>query len=768
MQIKPYTRGEAIPAKPAAKPGPLAEGSGHSGPEDFADYADQPNAAGIPAAAPFAQSVPSTPPTYLQVLIQRIIKRRRLLVVWMLATAAVAFAVVKTFGRPTWKAEASLYYSPDYSYSNRRLYTPPNIQTMLSLIKSAEVVEKLRAEKGLDASVDTIQNRLTVSVMRQSDVITVSLEWPDRAQAEELADLILNLSIEQYEHLRAKLSKQALANLNESLRRTLDDEQTQRRKLSDSLSKRNIFDLKVEKDNIIREIAMLDLQIETAKSEKSSLENQMRAMDIQIKNLTAEMPKDGEAPLSESEIQLLRTLKETRERQAARQREVDQAKIKLRAKEDEYKRNLPLYQKGYISGQDWTLLTSEIATLKVTISGSKEVQEMDEEIKKLEKRIFDVKKGAATIPLQQARFDRLKLEVALEVMPKKIDDLKASLAERRTRQQFLLEVEKETMTDQQALDTLLIRRSQLTMQKQEHEKLEADLALMNQAKAADAPQSGELTVYSKASAGTAPSSTNHAKLVVAVFALSMLLFLGLIVVVDMPKALAAVPKAAPPESGWPLAVPVRRPMPPTTRGPQPETSSEHLRALAGRIAHGATERGAIVLFTPAAPRLRVETLMGDLGCYCSQMGGKVLIFDARPPEQRPAPPAWAGLKADLVARDVESYLDGLCDKPGSCFVPTLIAGIEYSRADLVGHLQGVMAMYRFRRLVHEMKERFAVVLMITPDRYRGGQGDVFATLAEGVVVVLTENADPKDVEDYLQDLRNSETPIYGAVTVPAS
>jgi hypothetical protein len=195
-------------------------------------------------------------------------------------------------------------------------------------------------------------------------------------------------------------------------------------------------------------------------------------------------------------------------------------------------------------------------------------------------------------------------------------------------------------------------------------------------------------------------------------------------------------------------------------------NNEQLRSLAERIAPDPAERGKIVLFTPTAKGLRLENLLGDLACLLTKPSAKVLVFEARTSAENPAYPIWTGPSSREVADHLESYLDGRSELTGSCFAETLISSIDYARGDLSRQLQGVMAMYRFRRLMNDMKDRYSVVLMITPERYQGEEDDVFTTLGEGIVVVINQDADPGDVEAYLRELRACETPVYGAFTVP--
>jgi hypothetical protein len=255
----------------------------------------------------------------------------------------------------------------------------------------------------------------------------------------------------------------------------------------------------------------------------------------------------------------------------------------------------------------------------------------------------------------------------------------------------------------------------------------------------------------------------------------MLLFLGLVAVRDMPGALAhakaaylqtGTAQSAHAASNLPVPAWNNPSMTPAMRGLDQVESSEHLRALAARIAQNISDRGSIVLFTPAVEGLRIEALVADLGCYYAQHGGRVLVFDSRPLEKLSTIPAWAGPKAEAAEEEVRSFLLGQSDDPTACFASTLISSIDYSRGDVSKLLSGVLTMYRFRQLVQEMRNYYSLVLLITSEMCRGGEENVLSSLAEGVVVVLNDGADPAEVDAYIRNLNANDITVYGTVSVP--
>src|SRR5690242_15177517 len=99
---------------------------------------------------------------------------------------------------------------------------------------------------------------MTVNVVRNSVFILIQFDWPDKEEAAIIAGRIQELALEQYEHLRKKISEQALKDLDTSVIETEANLFAAKNKLSESLEKKGIYDIRAEKDNIIREIAALD------------------------------------------------------------------------------------------------------------------------------------------------------------------------------------------------------------------------------------------------------------------------------------------------------------------------------------------------------------------------------------------------------------------------------------------------------------------------------------------------------------------------------
>ena len=74
-------------------------------------------------------------------------------------------------------------------------------------------------------------------------------------------------------------------------------------------------------------------------------------------------------------------------------------------------------------------------------------------------------------------------------------------------------------------------------------------------------------------------------------------------------------------------------------------------------------------------------------------------------------------------------------------------------------------MYRFRQLLEEMRQRYSRVLMIGPSARDLDDLQMLTAFSEGVVLVVQDHANPHDVNTYVEALKTSETPVFGAVVI---
>jgi hypothetical protein len=127
---------------------------------------------------------------------------RRLARYWWLfllaggASAAVAWEVGQRYHKEVWRPEGQMLYRPaPLPESMRALYTPPSLETYTILMKSPPILEAIREEFGLAASVQDLDRAFTVEHPRGSENFYVRIDWGDPVQAAAMVNRLMELHI---------------------------------------------------------------------------------------------------------------------------------------------------------------------------------------------------------------------------------------------------------------------------------------------------------------------------------------------------------------------------------------------------------------------------------------------------------------------------------------------------------------------------------------------------------------------------------------------
>src|SRR5262245_16719510 len=132
----------------------------------------------VPAADATPDSPPGAirPPSLLSVFAREAWNRKGLLLIWALATAAIATAAIFHFARPVYRAEGKLSYIPNYRGGTKSIYTPPNIQTAVQILKAPEVLDTVRDRHLPDMPKDDFSKAVRIEITKQSELIDVSFD----------------------------------------------------------------------------------------------------------------------------------------------------------------------------------------------------------------------------------------------------------------------------------------------------------------------------------------------------------------------------------------------------------------------------------------------------------------------------------------------------------------------------------------------------------------------------------------------------------------
>jgi hypothetical protein len=739
---------------------------------------------------------PAQPPSLVAVFAREVRKRKTLALVWALATVVVTAAVVFLFARPLYRAEGKYVYLPNYRAGGARpIYTPPNIQSAVQILKAPEVLEPVRQRHLPDVSKEQFAKDVRIEVARQSEFIDVGFDHPDAKVATAVASEIMTEGLKHFADERVRVAADGIAQLRKDREKAMRRLQEAKDDYAKTHLDQGVSDPLLEMTNVQVGLADVNRQLRAAHENEAKLKRQ-------IEVLSARQSADSDptdASMYESLLANLQTQMVAIQSEANIQHTIDEARVKLeeaQKKELQYRR-----VRGIVPENEYNEVVTQIKLHKATLAEAERTKKEREDI---QKRLEELKKQmAGGKPVRKAIVDQLvMLKLDLEGIPATIAALEVELKQRQADLSRMSKLQRELSAKDEEIKVLRLRVQDFDTQVTDATERGQDL------------YANDLRIHSMAAAGSAPNSTNTPKLALAVIGASAFLFVGYIALFCLPKlapdqlaglgasqsplpralvalvpfmqragvaaavgdrvpagtaaaggdAKSAEPKAAPPDPG------VRAPV--EARGKSLATESTRSsdedpvapKALAERMAEDGVDHGGIVLFTPTAEELQVAPAIGEMGQYFTQRGERVLVFDARAAAETPS---WAGPDAPAIASTVEGYLDGRAAAATDCFVPTSLQGIEYSRADLATRVGGVMAAHRFRQLVEEMRERYSVVFLVGPPVTVPDGDPLLATLAEGMVLVTEASASPSEVHAFVETMSHQvPTRLYGTLSVP--
>lgn len=784
MQIQPY------------QPQPLVPGNG-----------DRIQVPGGPAVAtPGPQ-----PPTLVRVFARETWKRKWLLAVWVVVTLVVAGAAVATFAKPVYRGEGRFSYRPLYGADGPRpIYTPPNIQSAVQILKASDVFEPVRLKHRPDLSPNEFAFRVHIEMARQSEFIDIAYDDPNPAVAAAVTEDLMAAGLQYFNTIRAVSLQGAVAQVSEDLERTKQDLERVKEEYADAFRKKGIASPEVELDNLKSALATIDTRL---------LEAQQRQAQIPLERTVLEAARD--APQGENEVAVdermlaaMNALLQQLQQQKLDDQALDEARINLKAAREKELEWRPLAVRGVIPRSEYDDLVTKLRVYESAVQRGEQAKKSRDQLQQRYDELRQQLKSGRPVRTKVIQ-DLRALDQEAQGLPGKIANLKAEQVRKKKQLAELIEVTREMGPKDEEVRLLRNQLQDYAMQLSTVSGRKLD------------PHANDLRVHVAPVTPVVPYSTNAPKLALALIGASGLLFIGYIGLFALPagtftgppaagglapppaagllpRALVALvpytqkPKAdqpalnpvaangmppaspppASPEAGAPMdQTPITEPVSPTHVPVEPPVAEpagnaepvavaepEPVRALAERIVEEGVDRGGIVLFSPTDEELRVAPAIGDLGRFFSDRGDRVLVFDAR---QAAETPAW--VRSDGVDASVAGYLNGLADGTTGCFVPTELQGVEYSRVDLSNHVSGVLETHRFRQLLEQMRERYSVVFVVGPPVNLEADHPLLASMAEGMVLVTETAANPVEVHAYLDTLcQQVPARLYGTLAVPKS
>ena len=107
-------------------------------------------------------------------------------------------AVLLVFAQPLYRAEGKFSYRPNYSRGLKPIYTPPNIQSAVQILKAPEVLEPVRERHLPNMSKDEFADHVRIEVSKQSEFLDVSFDNPNPKVAAAVANDLMKEGLKYF------------------------------------------------------------------------------------------------------------------------------------------------------------------------------------------------------------------------------------------------------------------------------------------------------------------------------------------------------------------------------------------------------------------------------------------------------------------------------------------------------------------------------------------------------------------------------------------
>ncbi|MCA9776998.1 MAG: hypothetical protein KC800_09790, partial [Candidatus Eremiobacteraeota bacterium] len=147
-------------------------------------------------------------PFDLRTLLLRVRQRWKTLLLGSVLATLSGVLLAVTFGERVYEAEAVLHYRPSEVEQN-----PPNLLTLLNMVKLQENLEEVRDKLELQTSLSSLSSAYKVDVRRDTELLVIQARSGSPEKASELALALREVFLESQESKRRNKLTAALSSL---------------------------------------------------------------------------------------------------------------------------------------------------------------------------------------------------------------------------------------------------------------------------------------------------------------------------------------------------------------------------------------------------------------------------------------------------------------------------------------------------------------------------------------------------------------------------
>lgn len=314
---------------------------------------------------------------------------------WRSAVCPLAVGLVMAimiswfYGKHSWESSGTMLYTPlPFSEGQKGLYTPPDLPTLVALVKSPNVLTELCKEYNLTIPTSTLDKLFKVTAARNTQTINVSLSWAEPEKCAALTRRLMELFIAQTRDCRRRIAELQ----NDDLAQRINEIDTKHGKAkllyAQFFTEHNLLDAKIETEVIAKEIESLTAARTKAQREQISFTAQREKISKELLQLRTDA--EGQRKFDAA----MESLSDNRKRQDRLRELIDDERSRqvllteLNAKRKDYERRNALYEQQAISKSDWEQSAKEIEVLTAKLQDNQKIQSWRDELVKIDEMVI--------------------------------------------------------------------------------------------------------------------------------------------------------------------------------------------------------------------------------------------------------------------------------------------------------------------------------------------------------------------------------------------
>ena len=691
--------------------------------------------------------------------------------------SVVASAVAST----SWTFKSTILYTPiPVGDAAEKLYSPPDLKTMATMITSPVVIQRVCEDLDLPIPPKALASLITIEEPKSMQRIGLELGWDDPDLGREILDKLTEVYGDYISSIRQDLVSGYLKDLDGNLGKNAKRLGAAQEALRQFNSRENVRDAEAELEHLITSIGTLEFKLETEQRERKDLEaqhaNVTDRLARQKEEAALESEKAKEAEAAEESVADNRRRQDRLNELIVEERRLNEIRAALFAAQQEFDRKLKLYDNGYISRAEFETIEAQVKALKSRIMEGDKIDKWKAELATIDKVVVpsggNKRKGSPVI--QQTLFKLIEIELDILTKDSQCNQLRLSISDKRRNVRRLQSLEQESTRLAKEVDAASGERDMLNAQ------LTALQAIHDYG-------NHEFTVVAPATSAMHHPSSNRKKMFILVFgALTMLLCAPFALLAVLLSLKQTIDEGCA-DRGLAVLTPRKSLLAMLTDA---GTSSEReiygwSRYVALRIQQLAPRAGSTVSVFPVGHRQYDVVMLTRIGSVLVDRDERVLIIEtSRPIESaelsnRRRIYGVDAMSADSVVQEVQNrfgaerpgLFDYLHDRADS--IEELLArGGGEANVDFIscgqhdGRFDRLFST-KMSKLLEQLRSDYSLILMYGPELHRTVDAELLARHSDGIVY-LHDRGEPlshglRTTMDSLVDLN---APVWGSIVRP--